>query len=345
MEIAESAYIENKGKRTTSNSRFGKDGGRMLVSEITDRAGRQLTGMSVMGKEKRLSADTAARGIFLLCALISVLAVGAIALYIIVSGTPALGKAGLKEMLFGTVWRPAASEPRFGILYMILTSAIGTLLAVFIGMPIGVLTAVFLVEISGAGAAGAVRAAVELLAGIPSVIYGLLGSYLLNPLMYKLERWLFAGSPSHQFTGGANLLSASLVLAVMILPTVISVSETAIRRVSADIRAVSFALGATRVQTIFRVILPAARSGIVTAGILGLGRAMGEATAILLVAGNSVNLPLPFRSVRFLTTTVVSEMGYAQGVHRQALFAIGLVLFLFIMLVNMLINKKIQEGG
>lgn len=344
MEIVESAYIANKGEKTTSG-RFGKDAGRIPVSEIAGRTGRQLTHMSIMGKERRLSADTAARNIFLLCALVSVLAVGTIALYIIVSGIPALEKVGLKEMLFGTVWKPAAGKPRFGILYMILTSAIGTFLAVLIGMPIGVLTAVFLVEISGAGAAGAVRAAVELLAGIPSVIYGLLGSYLLNPLMYKLERWLFAGSPSHQFTGGANLFSASLVLAVMILPTVISVSETAIRRVSPDIRAVSLALGASRVQTIFWVILPAAKPGIVTAGVLGLGRAMGEATAILLVAGNSVNLPLPFRSVRFLTTTVVSEMGYAQGIHRQALFAIGLVLFLFIMLINMLISKKLEEGG
>lgn len=299
---------------------------------------------SVIGKKRRRpAADRAAGVLFFCCAAISVAAVAAIAFYIIISGLPALKETGVKEILLGTIWKPRAEAPQFGILNMILASVEGTLLAAAIGMPIGVLTAVFLAEISGPKAAGAVRTAVELLAGIPSVIYGLLGAYLLTPLIYRLERQLFAGSPGHRYTGGANLLSASLVLAVMILPTVINVSEAAIRRVPQDIRAASLALGASRIQTIFRAVLPAARPGITASMVLGLGRAIGEATAILLVAGNSVNFPLPFRSVRFLTAAIVSEMGYAQGLHRQALFTVGLVLFVFIMLINMLLNRSLKK--
>ena len=183
----------------------------------------------------------------------------------------------------------------------------------------------------------------ELLAGIPSVVYGLLGMLVLNPLMYRLEQVVFHGSRTHQFTGGANLLSAVLVLVVMILPTVISVSETALRAVPDQLRVSSMALGASRIQTIFQVVLPAARPGITTAVVLGVGRAVGEAMAINLVSGGSVNVPLPFSSVRFLTTAIVSEMGYAEGVHRQVLFTIGLVLFGFIMLVNILLHKIMQE--
>ena len=185
------------------------------------------------------------------------------------------------------------------------------------------------------------KPAVELLAGIPSVIYGLLGIYLLNPLMYRLELVLFRDSKTHQFTGGSNLLSAVLVLAIMILPTVINISQTAIESVRKDIRA----LGASKVQTIFRAVLPAAKSGIVTAVVLGVGRAVGEAMAVTLVSGSSVNLPLPFNSVRFLTTAIVSEMGYSQGTHRQMLFTIGLVLFVFIMLINVVLNRILKGGG
>lgn len=282
--------------------------------------------------------------IFTICGFAAVFAAASVTLYMLVRGLPAVFKVGLKEILFSGVWKPVAKEPEYGILYIVLTSVFGTGLAVLIGVPAGILTAVFLAELSGRKLAAAVRAAVELLAGIPSVIYGLLGIYLLNPLMYRLERKVFAGSQTHQFTGGANLLSAVLVLAVMILPTVIHISETAIRAVHPDIKAASLALGASRVQTIFKSVLPAAKSGVATAVVLGVGRAIGETMAITLVSGNSVNLPLPFRSVRFLTTAIVSEMGYSQGTHRQVLFTIGLILFVFIMLVNILLNHYMKKG-
>ena len=282
--------------------------------------------------------------IFTVCASFAILAVASITLYMIISGTPAIRKVGLKEILFTTVWAPTAQTPRFGILYVIMTSVIGTVLAVCIGVPVGILTAVFLAEIADKRVARIVKPAVELLAGIPSVVYGLLGIYLLNPLMFKLELWVFKDSPNHQFTGGANLLSAVLVLAIMILPTVINISEASIKAVHPSIKAASLALGASHVQTIFKSILPAARSGIVTAVVLGVGRAIGEAMAITLVSGSSVNAPLPFNSVRFLTTAIVSEMGYSQGTHRQMLFTIGLVLFVFIMLINITLSKILKKG-
>ena len=296
------------------------------------------------GKQKAV-VETVARIIFTLCAFFAVLAVASITAYMIISGTPAIFKVGIKEILFGTVWAPASAVPHYGILYVILTSVVGTFLAILIGVPIGVLTAVFLAEVAPKKLAAVVKPAVELLAGIPSVIYGLLGIYLLNPLMYKLERFLFEGSTTHQFTGGANLLSAVLVLAIMILPTVINISETSIRAVHPGIKSASLALGASHIQTIFKCILPAAKSGIVTAIVLGVGRAIGEAMAITLVSGSSVNIPLPFNSVRFLTTAIVSEMGYAEGTHRQMLFTIGLVLFIFIMIINISLNKLLKEGG
>lgn len=294
---------------------------------------------------REAATEQAALAAFRFCGLAVILGVAAITLYIIICGTPALFKVGVKEILFGRVWKPTAAEPRFGILYVILTSVVGTAMAVLIGAPVGILTAVFLAEAADRRAAGIIRSAVELLAGIPSVIYGLLGLYLLNPVMYKLELRIFADSKTHQFTGGANLLSAVIVLAIMILPTVISVSESAIRAVQPEIKAASLALGASRVQTIFKSVLPAAKPGIVTAVVLGVGRALGEATAVTLVSGSSVNLPLPFRPVRFLTTAIVSEMGYSQGVHRQMLFTIGLVLFLFIMLVNITLNRSLKKGA
>ena len=292
----------------------------------------------------RALAERAAQTFFSLCGFTAIFAVVSITLYMIIGGTPAIFKAGLKEILFGTVWKPTAAEPKFGILYVILTSFAGTALAVLIGAPVGVLTAVFLAE-ADRRIAGIVRPAVELLACIPSVIYGLLGLYLLNPVMYRLELRIFAGSKTHQFTGGANLLSAALVLAIMILPTVINISEASIRAVPTEIKSASLALGASRVQTIFKSVLPAAKPGIVTAVVLGVGRAVGEAMAVSLVSGNSVNIPLPFHSVRFLTTAIVSEMGYAQGTHRQMLFTIGLVLFLFIMIINITLNRSLKKGA
>lgn len=281
--------------------------------------------------------EATAEAVFTICAFLAVFAVGSITLYMIANGVPALFRLGVKEILFSSLWQPAAADPSFGILYVVLTSVVGTALAVLVGVPVAVLTAVFLTEVAPRPLAAAVRPAVELLAGIPSVIYGLLGMMVLNPFLYRLEQRLFWESSAHQFTGGANLLAAVLVLAVMILPTVISISETALRAVPEQLRASSLALGATRIQTIFQVVLPAARPGIVTAVVLGVGRAVGEAMAVNLVSGGSVNLPLPFHSVRFLTTAIVSEMGYAQGLHRQVLFTIGLVLFLFIMLINILV--------
>ena len=254
-------------------------------------------------------------------------------------------KVGVKELLFGTVWKPSAENPSFGILYVILTSIVGTAAAILLGVPIGLLTAVFLAEVASAKVAAVVKPAVELLAGIPSVIYGLLGLMILNPLMYKWERAIFAGSTTHQYTGGANLISAVIVLAIMILPTVINISESALKAVPASLRASSYALGATRIQTIFKVTIPTAKSGIMTAVVLGIGRAIGEAMAITLVSGSSVNFPLPFASVRFLTTAIVSEMGYASGLHRQVLFTIGLVLFAFIMLINLALNGIMKKAA
>jgi len=297
-----------------------------------------------MTKNKAV-VEAVAQIIFTICAFFAVLAVISITLYMIISGTPAIFKVGLKEILFSTTWAPTAANPQFGILYVILTSIIGTTLAILIGVPVGVLTAVFLAEVASKELAAVVKPAVELLAGIPSVVYGLLGIYLLNPLMYKIELALFKDSATHQFTGGANLLSAVLVLAIMILPTVINISETSIRAVQPSIKSASLALGATQIQTIFKAILPAAKSGIVTAIVLGVGRAIGEAMAITLVSGGVVNVPLPFNSVRFLTTAIVSEMGYSSGTHRQVLFTIGLVLFVFIMLINILLNKLLKKGG
>lgn len=300
---------------------------------------------SIIGNRKQKSAvEKAAQGIFTLCAFIAILAVASITAYMVMNGTPALFKVGVKEILFGTLWKPTAAEPSFGILYVILTSIIGTTLAVILGVPIGLFTAIFLAETAPKRLAAVVKPAVELLAGIPSVIYGLLGIMVLNPIMYKLELAVFKNSETHQFTGGANLLSAVLVLAIMILPTVINISESALRSVSAQLKSASLALGASHIQTIFRVILPAAKSGIVTAIVLGVGRAIGEAMAITLVSGSSVNVPLPFNSVRFLTTAIVSEMGYAAGVHRQVLFTIGLVLFVFIMIINITLNKILKKG-
>lgn len=280
--------------------------------------------------------------IFTVCAFFAVLAVASITVYMFLNGTPALFKVGITEILFGTNWQPASAEPSFGILYVILTSIVGTTIAVLIGAPVGVLTAVFMEEIATPKLAAIVKPAVELLAGIPSVIYGLLGIYLLNPLMYKLELKIFAGSETHQFTGGANLISAIIVLAIMILPTVINVSASAIHAVPKQQKAASLAMGASHVQTIFKVTLPAAKSGIVAAIVLGTGRAIGEAMAITLVSGSSVNMPLPFNSVRFLTTAIVAEMGYASGLHRQVLFTIGLVLFVFIMFINITLTKILK---
>ena len=297
-----------------------------------------------MNAQRKAIIERVARYIFTFCAYFAILAVASITVYMILNGTPAIFQVGLKEILFTAAWEPTAARPRYGILYVILTSLVGTGLAILIGVPMGVMTAVFLAEVADKRIAAVVKPAVELMAGIPSVIYGLLGVYLLNPLVYKLELWLFRDSRTHRFTGGANMLSAVLVLAIMIMPTVINISEAAIRAVHPGIKAASLALGGSHIQTVFKSVLPAAKSGIVTAIVLGVGRAMGEAMAITLVSGGSVNTPLPFHSVRFLTTAIVSEMGYSSGLHRQMLFTIGLVLFVFIMIINLILTAIMKEG-
>ena len=288
--------------------------------------------------------EKTAQIIFLICAAIAILAVCSITVYMIMKGTPAFKEVGVLDLLFGRVWKPTASEPSFGIFYIILSSIAGTAAAVLLGVPIGLLTAAFLSELAGKKLGNIVSGAVELLAAIPSVIYGLIGMMILNPFMYSLEKKIYAGSTDHQFTGGANLLSAIIVLAVMILPTVISVSTSSLKAVTDSLRSASLALGATKLQTIFKVVIPAAKSGILTGVVLGVGRALGEAMAINMVAGGAVNIPLPFNSVRTLTTQIVSEMGYASGVHRQMLFTVGLVLYVFIMIIN-LILLKVRKGG
>lgn len=287
--------------------------------------------------------------IFLVFGGIAVLSVAAITLYMFLKGTPAFMKVGVSELLFGNVWKPTAKEPFYGIWYIILSSIVGTLGAVAIGVPIGILTAVFLTDFTNGNAYGrkisaVLSTAVELLAAIPSVIYGLIGMMILNPAMYKLETELFKGNTEHQFTGGSNLLSAIIVLAIMILPTVINMSVSAIKAVPGSMRSASLALGASKIQTIFKVVIPAAKSGIMAGVVLGIGRALGEAMAINMVAGGAVNIPLPFNSVRFLTTQLVSEMSYSSGLHRQVLFSVGLVLYIFIVAINLLLTILKRKG-
>jgi len=273
--------------------------------------------------------------IFLLCGIVSVAFVLFISAYLIVSGIPAIRAIGLKEFLFGTVW--SAGTQQFGILPFILTSFYGTAGAVLLGVPVGIFTAVYLSKAAPRGAAAVIHTAVELLAGIPSVVYGLVGMIVLVPGIQKL----------FHLSSGACLFSAILVLAIMILPSIISVSETALRAVPPEYEEGSLALGATKMETWFRVSVRAARSGIVTSVVLGIGRAIGEAMAIIMVSGNVANMPSLFSSVRFLTTAIASEMSYAAygSLQRQALYSIGLVLFLFIMLINAFLNTVVKRKG
>ena len=276
-------------------------------------------------------------GIFLMLGLVTVGCVLLITAYLVVSGLPAIHKIGLGKFLFGTVWASTQTEPKFGILPFILTSVYGTAGAILIGVPIGFLTAVFLAKAASPRLRAVVEEAVSLLAGIPSVVYGLVGMLVLVPGIRKIF-----GLPD-----GASLLAAIIVLAVMILPSIIKVSMTALEAVPPEYEDASLALGATPVETWFRVSVPAAKSGIAAAVVLGVGRAIGEAMAVMMVSGNVANMPSLFQSVRFLTTAVASEMSYSGGLQRQALFSIALVLFLFIMLINATLNfflKRNKEG-
>ena len=258
--------------------------------------------------------------LFFVCGLIAVVFVLFISIYLIVSGLPAIREIGLVDFLFGTEWASTAAEPKFGILPFILTSIYGTAGAIVLGVPVGFMTAVFLAKVAPPRLASLVRPAVDLLAGIPSVVYGLIGMMVLVP----------AVRVAFHLPDGASLFCAILVLAVMILPSIISVSETALKAVPKEYEEASLALGATHIETVFRVSVPAASSGIAASIVLGIGRAIGEAMAVIMVAGNVANMPGLFQSVRFLTTAVSSEMAYASGLQRQALFSIALVLFLFI---------------
>ena len=263
-------------------------------------------------------------GIFLILGLVTVGCVLLITVYLVISGIPAIARIGLWDFLFGKVWDPAASDARYGILPVILSSIYGTAGALVIGVPVGFLTAVYLSKKASKAVKELMGAAVSLLAGIPSVVYGLVGMMVLVPGIREV----------FDLPDGASLLAAMIVLAIMILPSIIKVSVTALDAVPKEYEDASLALGATAEETWFRVSVPAAKSGITTAVVLGVGRAIGEAMAVMMVSGNVANMPKLFESVRFLTTAVSSGMGYAGGLYRQALLSIALVLFLFIMLIN-----------
>lgn len=271
-------------------------------------------------------------GIHLLFLLLGLVTVGCVLLitgYLVVSGIPAIRQIGLKNFLFGTVWASTAAEPKYGILPFILTSVAGTAGAMLLGVPVGILTAVFLARLAPGSVKQVLGQAVNVLAGIPSVVYGLVGMMVLVPGIRKL----------FYVPDGAGLLAAIVVLSVMILPSIIKMTVTALEAVPKEYEDASLALGATEEETWFRVSLPAAKSGIAAAVVLGVGRAIGEAMAVMMVAGNAANMPTSlFTSVRFLTTAVASEMSYSGGLQRQALFSIALVLYLFIMLLNALLN-------
>ena len=284
-------------------------------------------------KQKLRPLETAMNVVFLICGFIAIAFVLFISIYLIVSGIPAIREIGLVDFLFGTEWASTASEPKFGILPFILTSVYGTCGAILIGVPIGFMTAVFLSKVASPRLVSIVRPAVDLLAGIPSVVYGLIGRMVLVP----------AVRVAFNLPDGASLFCAIIVLAVMILPSIISVSETALNAVPKEYEEASLALGATHIETVFRVSVPAASSGIAAAVVLGIGRAIGEAMAIIMVAGNVANMPGLFESVRFLTTAVASEMAYSSGLQRQALFSIALVLFIFIMLINIALNTLLKR--
>lgn len=277
-------------------------------------------------------------GIFLVLGLMTVASVLMITIYLVVAGIPAIREIGIFKFLFGKTWASTAAEPSFGILPFILTSIYGTAGAIVIGVPIGFFTAVYLSKIASGKVREYMSEAISLLAGIPSVVYGLVGMLVLVPGIRKL----------FHVPDGASLLAAMVILAIMILPSIIKVSITALDAVPKEYEEASLALGATPIETYFRVSVPVAKSGIATAVVLGVGRAIGEAMAVMMVSGNVPNMPSLFQSVRFLTTAVASEMAYSSGLQQQALFSIALVLFLFILMINVTLNfflkKDVKEA-
>lgn len=273
--------------------------------------------------------------IFTICGFLAVFFVIVITAFLFVSGVPAIGKIGIFDFIFGTTWASTAQNPQYGILPFILTSMYGTFGAIVIGVPIGIMCAIFIAKAANKKVAGIIRSSVDLLSGIPSVVYGLVGMIIVVPLVREV----------FNLPDGATLFTAIIVLAVMILPSVISVSETAIRAVPKEYEEASLALGATKTETIFKVTVPSAKSGILTAVVLGIGRSIGEAMAVMMVSGNVANMPSLFSSVRFLTTAVASEMSYSSGLQREALFSIALVLFIFILVINLVLNLIVKREG
>ena len=289
--------------------------------------------------QKKQALERVIHGVFLLLGLVTVGCVLLITIYLIVSGIPAIRKIGLVPFLFGKVWASTSkTNPQYGILPFILTSVYGTAGAIVLGVPVGFMAAVYLAKMADKRVCAVVVEAVSLLAGIPSVVYGLVGMMVLVPGIRKV----------FNVPDGASLLAAMIVLAIMILPSIIKVSMTSLEAVPKEYEDASLALGATPTETYFRVSVPAAKSGIAAAVVLGVGRAIGEAMAVMMVSGNAPNMPELFQSVRFLTTAVASEMSYSSGLQRQALFSIALVLFLFIMLINATLNfllKRDKSNG
>ena len=271
--------------------------------------------------------------IFTFCGFLAVAFVILITGFLFTSGMPAIGEIELYDFLFGTEWASTASTPSYGILPFILTSVYGTLGAIIIGVPLGLMCAIFVAKMANDKIGKLVRSSVDLLSGIPSVVYGLVGMIIIVPMVRE----------AFNLPDGANLFSAIIVLTVMILPSVISVSETAIRAVPKEYEEASLALGATKTETVFKVIVPAAKSGILTSVVLGIGRSIGEAMAVMMVSGNVANMPGLFKSVRFLTTAVASEMSYSSGLQREALFSIALVLFVFILIINLVLNLIVKK--
>ena len=285
-------------------------------------------------KNKQRLFENTVHGIFLILGLVTVGCVLLISVYLIISGIPAIRKIGIADFLFNGKWESTASEPSYGILPFILTSIYGTAGAIVLGVPVGFMTAVYLSKLASSVVKTAVESAVSILAGIPSVVYGLAGMLILVPGIRKI----------FNVSDGASLLAAIIVLAIMILPSIIKVSLTSLDAVPEEYESASLALGATPIETYFRVSVPAAKSGIAAAVVLGVGRAIGEAMAVMMVSGNVPNMPSLFQSVRFLTTAIASEMSYSAGLQRQALFSIALVLFLFIMLINATLNFFLKRS-
>lgn len=285
-------------------------------------------------KNKQRLFENTVHGIFLILGLVTVGCVLLISVYLVISGIPAIMEIGITDFLFNGKWASTASEPSYGILPFILTSIYGTAGAIVLGVPVGFMTAVYLSKIASSAVKTAVESAVSILAGIPSVVYGLAGMLILVPGIRKI----------FNVSDGASLLAAIIVLAIMILPSIIKVSLTSLDAVPEEYESASLALGATPIETYFRVSVPAAKSGIAAAVVLGVGRAIGEAMAVMMVSGNVPNMPSLFQSVRFLTTAIASEMSYSAGLQRQALFSIALVLFLFIMLINATLNFFLKRS-